>query len=146
MKNNKESKNSIYKKILSIGSVLAIFLIGGFYYYAPDLPFEAKMLLRHINEQKRTDDVINHPEKYQNLPCLEVQAGKDKYCFDRNRVSSVSVYNKPKSDEFQTLRFDFVSKLLPKLKNVVKEYNLGSIRIENHDEFHFLSTSTRAQG
>ena len=145
MKNNKESKNSIYKKILSIGSVLAIFLIGGFYYYAPDLPFEAKMLLRHINEQKRTDDVINHPEKYQNLPCLEVQAGKDKYCFDRSRVSRVSVYNKPQSTEFSALKFQFISKWLPKPKKDKREYILGDIYVNNYDEYRVSNTSTIAE-
>ncbi len=143
-KTNKQKKKPFYKRLLPIFSILIIILIGGFYYYATtNLPFEAKMLLKHLNEQTRTDDMINHPEKYQNLPCLEVQAGKDKYCFDKSRVSSVSIYDKPQSTEFQTLKFQFISKLLPKPKDK-KEYTLGGIYVESFSEFGYSNLHTTA--
>lgn len=141
---NKENKKPFYKRPLPIISILVIALISGFFYHAVNaLPFEARMLLRHLNEQTRTDDMINNPEKYQNLPCLEVQAGKDKYCFDRNRVSGASIYTKPQSDEFQTLKFQFISKLLPKPKDK-KEYTLGGIYVESFSEFGYSNLHTTA--
>ncbi len=136
MENSKQNKKPFYKRLLPIVSILIITLIGGFFYYATNsLPFEAKILLKHLNKQKRTGDMIDNPEKYQNLPCLEVQAGKDKYCFDRSRVSSVSIYDKPQSDEFQALKFQFISKLLPRSKKNKKNggnYLLSDIYIRNY--------------
>ena len=67
-------------------------------------------------------------------------AGKIKYCFDSNRVSSARFYTKPQSTEFSALRFNFIFKLLPKPKKDKREYILGDILINNHDEYHVLST------
>ena len=140
----KFSKNTItYKSFYKKPVTMIFFIIAAIwwvpvpYYYIKDYlstPVELRFL-KDLSQPERIEDMINNPKKYQNLPCLEVQAGKDKYCFDRSKISSVSIYNKPQSTEFSTLKFQFISKLLPKSKRDKKgnlNYLLGDIHIHDY--------------
>jgi hypothetical protein len=157
-KDKQKTDKPFYKKpvLMLFFTITTVFwtpIIYDKYYTYYSTPKEHRWYFKPMKPYDRMEDMMDNPEKYQKLPCLEVQAGKDKYCFDRSKIRNIVMYNKPQSTEFAHLRFDFISKLLPKpikTKNKYslegRRYLLGNIHISAFDENrNYKNTSTMAK-
>ena len=49
------------------------------------------------------DDILKNKDKYENMPCFELNFGKSKYCFDKSRSYIEQKYNSSTTKEDESV-------------------------------------------
>lgn len=130
-KSQKFRKLSFFKKFLLVLIVLLLVFLGIGFFTEKQLPMESKVLIKQQEAGKEIEDIQANPEKYQKMPCFELEFNGEKYCFDRSKAYFEKKYSSNNGGD-GTIVLYFIPQALLNLPE-----NKKSIRIDWHvDQNH----------
>jgi len=83
-------------------------------FFSSQLPLETKAMLNMVAENRELKERINNPQKYNDLPCIEVKFLEQDYCFNQSKVASFSAHRTIVDKQIKALSFVFFSDVLNK--------------------------------
>ena len=70
------------------------------------------------------DDILKNKEKYENMPCFELNFGNSKYCFDKSKAYIEQKYISSTTKEDESVSLYFAAEALLPLKRENKFVNI----------------------
>ena len=120
----KERKLGVAKKLILFALGLSSLLAFYTFFIAKELPSDSKILVKSIRSENIMDDILKNKDKYENMPCFELNFGNSKYCFDRSKSYIEQKYSSSTTKKDEAVSLYFAAEDLLPLKRENKFVNI----------------------